>query len=77
MANNWYVKVMGEEVGPMSDSQLREMAAKRQLTADDVVRQGQSDNWVSAARVRGLFQQSTAPDTVPTTHSRKRSKRYD
>ncbi len=55
MANVWFVQVMGKQIGPLSDGQLKELAAKGRLTADDMVRRGQSGDWVPALRVRGLF----------------------
>ena len=56
MPNKWYVQITGEELGPLSDDDLRAMAFKRQLTPDDLVRKDASANWVPAAKVRGLFQ---------------------
>src|SRR5687768_6197606 len=64
MASQWYVQVMGEVLGPLSDDGLREMVAKRQLTPDDMVGKGSSANWVPAARVRGLFSQSPVATTA-------------
>lgn len=67
MANEWFVQVMGETIGPLSDHQLREMVAKRQMTPDDMVRKGTSATWVPAARMRGLFEQAALSSRAPTT----------
>jgi uncharacterized protein DUF4339 len=73
MANEWYVKTKGEEIGPLSDDALRKMVAKRQLTPDDLVRKWQFGTWQPAAKVRGLFERMAAPNTLPaegqSTHS--------
>jgi TM2 domain-containing membrane protein YozV len=65
MPNAWFVQVMGEQIGPLSDDQLREMVAKKQLTPDDSIRKGTSVNWVPASRVRGLFDQAAVSNAVP------------
>jgi len=55
MANQWYAKVMGEEIGPMTGGQLKQLAAKKHLSPEDLIRKGESGNWTSADRVKGLF----------------------
>jgi hypothetical protein len=70
MANVWFVQVMGVPTGPLSDAQLREMAATRLLTPDDVVRKGVSGDWVTAGRVRGLFGQSATKNHAAPAESR-------
>ena len=64
MSGDWYVLLMGEQIGPLSDDQLREMVAKRQLTPDDSIRKGPSANWFPALRVRGLFSEAVAANMV-------------
>jgi TM2 domain/GYF domain 2/Uncharacterised protein family UPF0547 len=60
MANEWYALVMGEQLGPLTDDELREMAFKQQLMPDGMVRTGASAKWVPASRVRGLFDSAPA-----------------
>lgn len=55
MANNWYYKLMGEEFGPLTSSELRQYAADGRLTRDAYVRRDNEDRWVSAESIRGLF----------------------
>jgi TM2 domain-containing membrane protein YozV len=57
MPNAWFVQVMGEQIGPLTDDQLRQMATNRRLTADNMIRKEPSLHWVPASRVRGLFAQ--------------------
>ncbi len=64
MSGNWYVLVNGEEIGPLSDAQFREMAVNGQLGPMSSVRKGQSESWVLAKNVRGLFQQNSATNTA-------------
>lgn len=61
MAREWFIKDGESVVGPFGSSQLREMARKGLLTGTTPVRVGQDGEWVSAARVRGLFDPSAAP----------------
>ena len=57
--SEWYCKVMGEELGPMSSAELKRMADQGQLTPQDFVRREPDDNWSSASRVKGLFGQQS------------------
>jgi TM2 domain-containing membrane protein YozV len=66
MASAWFVQVMGEQIGPLSDDQLRKMVAQRQLVPDTLVRKGASAKWVLASKVRGLFEQIDIPVAAPT-----------
>lgn len=61
MANQWFCRVMGEELGPMPPQQLLAMTRSGQLTREDLVRKGADGNWVRAENVKGLF-------TVPSVH---------
>ena len=59
MAAQWFAKVCGEVLGPMSPAQLRELARRGAIQPDTSVRKGTDGNWVLAERVKGLF---TAPE---------------
>jgi len=55
MATQWKYKQGEKEFGPVTSQKLKELAAAGQLTADELVwKEGLSD-WVSARRVKGLF----------------------
>lgn len=78
MANSWYVQLMGREIGPLTDSQLRSLANEQRIKPHDQLRKSPTGTWVSAERVRGLFVAqavvsddgsraiSTAPQNPPT-----------
>ena len=57
----WYCKVMGEETGPLSSSQLKELADSEFITPDVPVRKGVDGSWFPAGQVKGLFDQSGWP----------------
>jgi hypothetical protein len=51
----WFYQLMGEEVGPVSLSQIRQAAVDRRIQPDSLVRREGSPVWISADRIRGLF----------------------
>lgn len=53
MNGNWYVLLNGEETGPFSYNQLREIEKSGQLRLFDSVRKGPTGDWVFAKNVRG------------------------
>jgi len=55
MATDWYCKISGEKYGPLSAKQLKGMATKGELSAEDWVKQGEDGSWVAAAQIKGLF----------------------
>lgn len=55
-ADEWYYQVMGEEMGPVTASQLKEHARRGDLQPDAKVRRGTDGSWVTANKVRGLFE---------------------
>lgn len=52
--DNWYASVNDEQMGPLSFESLRQMAAEARLTADDLVWEEGTPNWVPAAQVPTL-----------------------
>lgn len=63
MSQIWYARIMNSEVGPLTPNELREMAAKGQITPLDQIRKDGSDQWVKASQLKGLFQPATTSDT--------------
>ncbi len=55
MAAEWYCRIAGAEIGPLSPEQLRALAAEGRLRADDTVCRGKGGPWVPVGRVRGLL----------------------
>jgi hypothetical protein len=51
----WHCRVLGQEMGPVSWSDMRELAESRQLGPNDRVRKGRSVAWVPAGTISGLF----------------------
>jgi hypothetical protein len=61
--SQWYYKVLGQEAGPVSPAELKELAGSGFLTPDVLVRKGADGDWFPAADVRGLFQET--PEEAP------------
>lgn len=59
MAADWYCRIAGAELGPLSSQQLRALAADGRLRPTDEVRQGPDGRWVQATRVKGLLKGSS------------------
>jgi hypothetical protein len=63
MSQNWFCKVSGKEVGPLSSHQVKVLAAKGKLKPEDLIRQGEEGKWIPARRAKGLFPPNAAADT--------------
>lgn len=50
----WYCRVLGQVLGPMTFEELQRMAKSRSLNTDDEVRLGTTEPWAKADRTRGL-----------------------
>ena len=64
MPQEWYCQIMDSEVGPLTSSQLREMANTGRLKQEDLIRKGNSSCWITASQVKGLFTISRVPSTL-------------
>lgn len=53
--DEWFCQIAGHEIGPMSSSQLKAMAAKGEILSTDTVRRGLAGKWIVASHVRGLL----------------------
>ena len=51
----WYCRVLGQELGPMTFDELQHMAQSGSLHKDDAVRHGAAEPWTPADRTRGLL----------------------
>jgi hypothetical protein len=65
-AAEWYYQVMGEETGPVSAAQLKQLAQRGEIRRDTYVRKGADGNWTTADHIRGLFNEP-APHASDTT----------
>jgi hypothetical protein len=55
MAQDWFVTLNGQQVGPISAQQLKEYAASGQLQPTDTVWKEGMAQWQPASSVKGLF----------------------
>lgn len=64
--DEWFCRIAGRELGPMSSNQLKAMAAKGEILSTDTVRRGSTGKWILASRVRGLMPpvQESSPAAV-------------
>ncbi|NQT17184.1 MAG: DUF4339 domain-containing protein, partial [Planctomycetes bacterium] len=67
MASQWFCRVLGQEMGPLSFQDLAEMVRAGTLTDNDPVRRKESSEWTPAGEVIGLFRaaKSEAAETAP------------
>ena len=56
----WFVRVNGQEHGPIPAETLKQLALKGRITPDTPVKLGASGNWVAAGHVKGLFPPAAA-----------------
>ncbi|NQT11658.1 MAG: DUF4339 domain-containing protein, partial [Planctomycetes bacterium] len=55
MASQWFCRVLGQVVGPVSFQDLTEMVRAGTLSENDPVRRKESSRWTPAREVVGLF----------------------
>ena len=75
MATAWYVQKNNRSVGPLTARQLRELVLAGKVRGDDLVRKGDSGEFVPASRNKKLFAPVNAtsrptppPPRIPDTH---------
>jgi hypothetical protein len=61
MADVWYYAQKGQQAGPVSSSQLQELAHSGKLLATDLVWKEGLPQWIQATSIKGLFPQPEAP----------------
>ena len=68
MDTQWLYRSQGKQHGPVSMTELRELATKGVLQPTDIVAQQGTDKWVAAMAVDGLIQRrQEATAAVPTS----------
>lgn len=60
MASEWHLGREGQQSGPFTSQQLKEMAASGQLQPDDLVWKEGLSEWTPAHHIRGLFRKTAA-----------------
>jgi hypothetical protein len=72
MASNWYFQSLGNVIGPISSTELRQRAAQGQIDANTMVAKDAPERWVRADRVTGLVgppAPHTGASSAPTSPS--------
>lgn len=69
MGDLWQYTRGGKQVGPVSGTQLKQLAASGQLSPTDMVWKDGMDAWVPASSLKGLFNSNLGPLPVPATPS--------
>ena len=85
MAEQWYLRQRGNEIGPLAEERLIQLATDGQVMPNAEIRKEGTTRWVTAIRVKGLFPESldappvaqppqpddaaAAPPTEPTENS--------
>ena len=78
MSDTWYCQVRQQVVGPLSSSQLRDMASRGALAPMDLIRNGVNGIWTRAQQVQGLAFAKTiqsapgSPPPLPTNSQPRR-----
>jgi len=65
MSSEWFHAHNGQQAGPLSFSQLQELARSGQLQATDQIWQEGTPAWVAAERVPGLLPRASSPQAAP------------
>lgn len=75
MATEFFYRLMGEVIGPVTGVELRHKALDGDVTPDTPVRVGADGEWVSASRLSNLFDEqhrpipfSASPASEPARH---------
>lgn len=74
MAVEFFCKIDGAIIGPLSNSQLLTMASNGKLSPDDFIRTSNSNTWIKANKISGLkfnnanFNQTQKETTETTEH---------
>src|SRR5262245_39945049 len=55
MPEEWYYTIQGQQMGPVSTTELQQLAAQRRLQPSDLVWKEGMAKWVPAANTQGLF----------------------
>lgn len=61
MSDEWFVRVLGKEYGPVDLETLREWKAEGHLIATNEVRRSTADEWMPAGSIGELFAPATPP----------------
>ena len=60
----WFVEKNGKTVGPLTSSQLKQLADSGDIQRSTRVKRSESDRWSEASNVKGLFNEVVATKTI-------------
>lgn len=65
MLREWYFQAMGQEIGPLSGSELKAKVANGQIQPDTLIRKGTEGKWIFGMNIKGLFAVPPEPPAAP------------
>jgi hypothetical protein len=77
MADEWYYTIQGQQMGPVSTAELRQLAAQQRLQPTDLVWKEGMPKWVPAANTQGLFASAAPARAEPLASSALPPADYD
>ena len=77
MGDQWYYNRGGKQLGPLSGTELKQLAATGQLSPTDMVWKDGMGAWVPASSLKALFNSNLGPPPVPATPSAGPAARRD
>ena len=66
-SNTWFVTLNGQQKGPFSSEQIRDLVGRGQIREDTLVRRGDRPSAVPAGQIRGLLDPVTSSVARPTS----------
>lgn len=77
MSVSWYVDKEGGQIGPLTGTQLKELARSGQLGPADRVRRSDHPNVVAAGKIKGLFASQGGGESLDTPASCSAEERHE
>jgi hypothetical protein len=68
MSKDWFIDHNGKTVGPITSSQLKQLASSAKINTSTRVRLGEDGQWSIAGKVKGLFNEIAAPKQEIVVH---------
>ena len=65
MADQWFYSQEGQQYGPMSTLQIKNLATAGELQPNDLLWKEGLESWIPASRLKGLFDVQTPEDESP------------
>ncbi len=65
MPTEWFFSKGGQQLGPVSSEQLKQLAASDQLQPSDLVWKDGMSQWIEARKITGLFPTRAIPNSQP------------